>query len=110
MARAYALSGAEVLVCLSASPYTSRESFEKIIPARAVENTLYSIYVNQVGTQLNQVFFGGSQAYGPRGDQLAKCHYFQDDIRVIEIDRTELNLARRMRPTIRDGSADLTGL
>ncbi len=110
MARAYALGGAEVLVCLSASPYTSRDSFERIVPARAVENTVYSIYVNQVGTQLNQVFFGGSQAYGPRGDQLAKCRYFQDDIRMIEIDRNELDLARRMRPTVRDGSADLAGL
>ncbi len=110
MARAYALGGAEVLVCLSASPYTSREAFERIVPARAVENTIYSIYVNQVGTQLNQVFFGGSQAYGPRGDQLAKCHYFQEDIRTIEIDRNELDLARRMRPTVRDGSADLASL
>ena len=110
MARAYALGGAELLVCLSASPYTSREAFERIVPARAVENTIYTIYVNQVGTQLNQVFFGGSQAYGPRGDQLERCRYFQDDIRTIDIDRNELGLARRMRPTVRDGSADLTEL
>ena len=48
MARAYALGGAEVLVCLSASPYTSREAFERIIPARAVENT-HLLHICQSG-------------------------------------------------------------
>ncbi|MCE5295528.1 MAG: carbon-nitrogen hydrolase family protein [Euryarchaeota archaeon] len=103
MARAYSLSGAEALITISASPYTSRDFFERIVPARAIENTLYSIYVNQVGTQLGMVFFGGSGAYGPRGNLIAKCRYFEDDAKVIEIDRHEIELARRGRPTVRDG-------
>jgi predicted amidohydrolase len=104
MARAYALGGAEALICISASPYTSRSSFERLLPARALENTLYSVYVNQVGTQLNLVFFGGSQAYGPSGDQVTKLPYFEEGVQSIEIDRDDLVMARRARPTIRDGS------
>jgi predicted amidohydrolase len=104
MARAYALAGAEAIICVSASPYTSRESFERVVPARAVENTLYSIYVNQVGTQLNLVFFGGSHAHGPRGDQIAKLPYFEEGVQIIETDRNDLCAARRARPTVRDGS------
>jgi predicted amidohydrolase len=46
--------------------------FEKLIPARAIENTVYTVYVNQVGTQLNQVFFGGGEACGPRGGRAVK--------------------------------------
>jgi predicted amidohydrolase len=102
--RAYALAGAEALICISASPYTSREYFERLVPARAIENTLYTIYVNQVGAQLNLVFFGGSEAYGPRGNRLCKCRYFEEDVQIIETDIQSLHLARRNRPTVRDGS------
>lgn len=102
--RTYSLAGAEALICISASPYTSRESFERLMPARAIENTCYMVYVNQVGAQLNMVFFGGSEAYGPRGEKLCKCRYFEEDVQVIEMDRSMLELARRNRPTVRDGS------
>jgi predicted amidohydrolase len=102
LARSYALAGAEALVCISASPFTSRESFERLVPARAVENAMYSIYVNQTGTQLNQVFFGGSMAYGPRGELLAKCKYFDKDLAVAKLCTYDLRAARRLRPTVRD--------
>jgi predicted amidohydrolase len=108
IARTYALSGAEALITISASPFTSREYFERLVPARAIDNTMYSIYVNQVGAQLNMVFFGGSEAYGPRGDRLCKCRYFEEDVQVIETDSHALHLARRNRPTVRDGSEALT--
>ncbi len=67
LSKAYALNGAEAIICLSASPVTSRDMFEKIIPARAVENTCYVFYINQVGCQLNEVFFGGAEAVDPEG-------------------------------------------
>lgn len=98
----YALDGAEALICLSASPVTSRDMFEKIIPARAVENTCYVFYVNQVGCQLNQVFFGGAEAADPRGSRVAKNKYFEEDISVVELSSSILDLSRRMRPTLRD--------
>jgi 5-aminopentanamidase len=101
----YAMKGADAVVCISAAPNTSRSLFERLIPARAVENTLYMIYVNQVGTQLNQVFHGGSQAYSPRGETLARCGYYSSDIGLIDIDRADIQIARKLRPTLRNTMA-----
>ena len=41
LAKSYALAGAETVICISASPITSRDFFERLIPARAIENTAY---------------------------------------------------------------------
>jgi len=102
LSKSYALKGVDGIVCISASPSTSREQFERIMPARAVENTTYVMYSNQVGAQLNMVFFGGSQAYGPRGEQVGKCAYLKEDACVVKIDKHETRLAKRIRPTVRD--------
>jgi 5-aminopentanamidase len=99
---AYALEGADLLICISASPATSREQFERVLPARAAENTCYMAYVNQVGAQLNMVFFGGGQAFAPSGDLIVRNKYYEDDANVIDIDPREIAIARRMRPTLRD--------
>lgn len=102
LAKRYALQGAQAIVCLSASPVTSRAFFESLIPARAIENTAYCLYVNQTGTQLNQVFFGGAEAAGPTGGRLAKARYFEEDLVVVEVREDDVRAARRGRPTVRD--------
>ena len=98
----YALQGAEAIVCLSASPFTSLPMFERLVPTRAAENASYCLYVNQAGTQLGQVFFGGAEAAGPGGERLAKAAYFEEDLKVVELDRETVRAARRGRPTLRD--------
>jgi len=112
LSKYYALNGAEAIVCISAAPNTSRPLFEKVLPARAVENTVYTIYVNQVGTQLNQVFHGGSQAHSPSGDLLTRCNYYSPDIRIMEVERSVIYRARHLRPTVRNTLASTwcTGL
>lgn len=100
--KAYAMQGADLLLCLSASPVTSRPAFESIIAARAVENTCPIAYVNNVGSQLNMVFFGGSQAHDGRGRMLAKMPYFREAVEVVNIDHLGTEAARRLRPTLRD--------
>ncbi len=99
----YAMDGAEAIICISASPFTSREYFEKLLPARAIETTAYVAYQNQVGTQLNEVFFGGGEARGPRGELLAKNRYFEEDLSTFELSADVVAAARRGRPTVRDG-------
>ena len=102
LVKSYAAAGAEAIVCISASPVTSRYFFEKIVVTRAIEDTSYIVYVNQAGCQLNQVFFGGSEAVDPLGAVIAKNKYFQKDLNVIEVSDDILRTARRSRPTIRD--------
>ena len=107
LAKTYALSGADIIVCISASPSTTRPFFEKALVARAIENTTFVLYSNLVGTELNMVFWGGCQAYGPRGDLLAKGKYFKDELVTVELDLKELEVARHFRPTLRNTRADV---
>jgi predicted amidohydrolase len=102
LAKAYALQGADLLAIISASPATSKAFFDRILPARAIENALPVLYANLVGTQLNIVFQGGTQAIGPRGEDLGKAEDFVESTIVTDVDLRDLNTARTFRPTLRD--------
>ena len=47
------------------------------------------------------MFWGGNFAVSPRGQQIAKGEYFKEQVVTFEMDRTELELARQLRPTMR---------
>jgi predicted amidohydrolase len=107
LSKIYALKGADILVCISASPSTTRIFFEKVIVSRAIENTVFFTYTNLVGTELNMVYWGGNTVIGPRGDVKAKGEYFKEDTVTCEINLKELSTAREFRPTIRDTRMEL---
>jgi len=102
LCKAYSLQGADMIICLSATPSVNRKYFETLMPARAVENTVYFVYVNIVGTQEDLVFWGGAQIYDPFGKQVVKLPYYKENIKVTEIDMKNIKLARANRPVIRD--------
>ena len=102
LCRAYTLLGADIIICISATPSVTRKLFETIIPARAVENMVYFIYVNLVGTQENLVFWGGSQIYDPLAKLLVKAPYFIESVKVCDIDLKQIEYSRAVRPVLRD--------
>jgi predicted amidohydrolase len=102
LAKLEALMGAQVLVNISAAPTTSRPNFEKVMPARAVENGVFLAYANMVGVHGSLVFGGGSVLYNPRGDVLARAKDLDEDIVVQSVDLKEIEIARRFRPLVRD--------
>ncbi|UCE91910.1 MAG: carbon-nitrogen hydrolase family protein [Methanobacteriota archaeon] len=97
-----ALRGAQMIVNISAAPTTSRNSFERVMPARAVENGVFVAYVNMVGVHGSLVFSGGSVVYDPTGEAIARAENLKEDIVEAEIELTDLELARRSRPLARD--------
>ncbi|MCK4758344.1 MAG: carbon-nitrogen hydrolase family protein, partial [Thermoplasmata archaeon] len=103
----YALKGADMVVCISASPSATREFFEKMMVARAIENTIFFAYSNLVGTENNMVFWGGGALIGPKGGVLAKGPLFEEDIIEVEVDLSELDIARQFRPTIKGTRGDM---
>lgn len=105
--KAYALQGADIIICMSASPTTTRVFFETLLPARAIETTTFFIYTNLVGTQEDLMFWGGSQAYNPLGQQVVKAPYHEESIVVFDIDISEIGQARANRPTLRDNRAEI---
>ena len=106
LAKALVLRGAEALAIISAAPHTSRRFFDAVLPARAVENAAYVLYANLVGTELNQVFSGGTQAWGPRGEDLGRAKDHREDVLAVDVDLRSINVAREFRPTVRDTRPD----
>ena len=102
IAKKQALDGADFIVNISASPITSRALFERIIPARAIENTVFFIYVNWAGTMRTMVFWGGSQVHSPRGELIYHAPYFEEEIGIANVDPKEIEIAGNFRPTLRD--------
>ncbi len=107
LAKAYALQGADLLAIISASPATSKAFFDRVLPARAIENAIPVLYANLVGTELNVVFQGGTQAIGPRGEDLGKAKDFHEETVVAEIDLRDVKTARAFRPTLRDTRTEM---
>lgn len=100
--KAYAIQGADILVCISASPTTSRDFFVKLAQARAIENACAFIYCNLVGSQMQLTFWGGSHIVGPRGDVLVQGPPYEEATVEGDIDLKEIELSRPLRPTVRD--------
>ena len=107
LGKGYALQGADALAIISAAPATSKAFFDKILPARAIENTVFVLYVNLVGTELNVVFQGGTQAIGPRSEDLGRGKDFEEDVVIAEVNLRDLRVAREFRPTIRDTQKEI---
>lgn len=111
VSRDLALAGALLLVAVSAAPVTSRRLFEKVLPARAVENAVPVVYVNRVGVEDGIVFGGGSGAWDARGEPLAATPADvgglgpDESVRVVEVDLTDAPRWRPFRPVLRDVAA-----
>jgi predicted amidohydrolase len=100
--RILAAKGAELIVIISASPVTSKKTFETILPARALENVSYLAYVNVVGEQKGLTFFGGSRVLSPLGTQMALLSHEKEDFGVAELDPEALSGLRKSLFFLRD--------
>jgi predicted amidohydrolase len=108
VSRELALQASVLLVVLSAAPVTSRGLFEKVLPARAVENASPLIYVNRVGVEDGIVFGGGSGAWDSRGEPIKGNSLSlsggapEEKLDLVEIDLEEVPRWRPFRPVLRD--------
>jgi predicted amidohydrolase len=106
--RGLALDGAELLAIPSAAPVTSRRLFEKVLPARAVENAVPVVYVNRTGVEDGVVFGGGTGLWDARGEPVAleelPLPEAGDGERLLagEIDLDAAARWRPFRPVLRD--------
>lgn len=106
--RQLALGGSDLLVIISASPVTSQRMFEKLLPARAVENGVPVAFCNRTGVEDGMVFAGGSGLWDHRGDlEPPSVVQLDEEDRLLSytlsLDSTPL--WRPMRPVLRDVAA-----
>ncbi len=96
------LEGAQLTVCISASPAVRRAYFETLTVARALENTNFLAFVNLAGIEDGLQFWGGSRLIGPQGRILAKAKYDEPDLVISEVDYADIRPVEPFVPTLRD--------
>jgi len=96
------LKGAQMIVCISASPAVRRTFFEVLTAARAIENTAFLAFVNLVGVEDGLQFWGGSRLIGPNGKILAQATYDEEDLVVSEVNYADIRPIETFVPTLRD--------
>jgi len=96
------LKGAQLILCVSASPAVRRKFFEVLTVARAIENTVFLAYVNLVGIEDGLQFWGGSRLISPSGSIISQAKYDDEDLVTGKIDYTDLKRTETFVPTLRD--------
>jgi NAD+ synthase (glutamine-hydrolysing) len=78
--RTQALSGAEVIININASPYHYGKTHlrHQLLASRAVDNRVIIAYINMVGGQDELVFDGGSLIMDQEGVIVAKANLFEE--------------------------------
>lgn len=86
-AKMQALSGAEIVVNISASPYHMEKisQRETTIAKRAAENSVVVIYLNMVGGQDELVFDGGSLIADKSGAIIVRARQFEEQLIIADI-------------------------
>jgi NAD+ synthase (glutamine-hydrolysing) len=77
--------GAELLVCLAASPYHRQIMEQRLYQARRQRCPL--AYVNLCGGNDELIFDGRSFAIGQRGDIIARLAGFGEEVRVVDLEK-----------------------
>ena len=99
VARALALAGADLLVTVSANMDPFGRDHDVFATARALENGLPHLYVNQVGRGEAFTFAGGTMAVSADGDRLAEAGG-EEDVVAVRLDLSAKNEGRpeELRP------------
>jgi len=80
VARSLAQAGAELLVTISANMEPFGNDHAVFVSARALENGLPHVYVNQVGPVEKLTFVGGSTVVSPDGEIYAQASSSEEEI------------------------------
>ncbi len=101
LARKYYLEGA-TLLCVSAQwPAARKAHWDALLTARAIENQLFVIAANAVGTSGEFTFPGGSAIVSPLGERLAEGAN-EEAVVTASIDPAEVDKFRRRIPCLED--------
>ena len=95
-----AISGAEVIININASPYqTGKSGFrENMLSTRASDNTVVVAYLNSVGGQDELVFDGQSLVFDQNGALIYRGAQFSEDFILIDIDLDAVFMGRLHDP------------
>ena len=98
--RATVDGGAEILVNLSASPYSRGKGpqRESMLATRCTDYVCYLAFCNAIGGQDELVFDGHSLVIDPRGNVLARARQFEEDMLVVDLEIPRVSRRRLHDP------------
>lgn len=99
-----AASGVDLIVCLSASPFSVYRGPERetMIRCRCQDHSVGMVFCNQVGGQDELIFDGRSLIVSPQSRILAQGRAFEEDLIVADIRFEEIHRGRLAVPIQRD--------
>ncbi|HBY96369.1 MAG: NAD+ synthase [Ardenticatenaceae bacterium] len=111
-AQSQALSGAELLLNVSASPYHrgKGQARERMLATRAADNVAIVAYCNLVGGQDELVFDGWSLVFGPDGSLLARGPAFEEALLLVDLNLDDVFRERLHDPRSRKERAAMAAL
>ncbi len=92
--RVLALKGADIIILPTNWPKQSERVADHVVISRAIENRVYFLSVNRIGTENGFEFFGKSKFCAPDGSILDQANHDQFQIISAEID---VNMARNKK-------------
>lgn len=107
--RAYTLAGAELILLVAEWPLPRLAHWQTLLRARAIENQVFVIACNRVGTTGTTTFFGHSMVIDPWGEILLEADD-QAGLHLVPIDPARLAEARTRLPVLRDRREAAYGL
>jgi predicted amidohydrolase len=113
--RTYALHGARAVLSPSAFPYPRISHWKVLVRARAIENQMYVIGVNQVGSEDfgadgSVTYFGDSCIIDPWGDKVVEAGETSEELLTASIDLDEADEIRHRMTILSDRRPDLYDL
>ncbi len=107
--RAAAVDGAHGYLCPSAFLRGSEHRRDLYYAARALDNTMYVVFANQVGGRGRLRFNGGAAIYEPEGRAIARGGDEGEAVVVADLEPRELGRVRERHAMLRDRQPDLVG-
>ncbi|WP_078551249.1 carbon-nitrogen family hydrolase [Bacillus alkalicellulosilyticus] len=98
LARSLALEGAQVLFLLAEWPEARKEHWKHLQIARAIENQMYVVSSNRVGTYNDVEFCGRSKVITPWGEVIAQGSASEEQTITAELKLEEVTTARKIVP------------
>lgn len=93
----------DVVVYVANWPEVRSEAWLGLLKARAIENMAYSIGVNRIGEDMNDIKYSGdSVAYDCWGKVLAETVPHQEQVMVVTLDKSSLEASRKKFPVLND--------
>ena len=109
--RSYALQGADFVLCPAAFPHPRLPHWKVLTRARAIENQMFFLATNQVGTEelgSDPVsYFGSSAVIDPWGNVLAEGNETDEALLTVTIDLAQTAATREKMTVLKDRRPEL---